>query len=340
MRRSLLLLSLLALGCVALAQTDFDEADPTFQSFMSYVKTFEKKYKSLEEMMIRMDNYRASLERVAKLNSDGNNVYGITKFSDMSPEEFKAAYLGFRPNHHSRRHHKTVHPTKNHVHAVSSWDWRDHGAVTPVKDQAQCGSCWAFSTAEEIESAWFMANHSLVSLSPQQIVSCDTVDQACNGGDTVTAYAYVQQAGGLEKESAYPYVSGGGDDPACSFDASKIAAKIKGFAYATPPCQDSCTNQDEQTLLNNLVEKGPVSICVDAETWQDYTGGIVTDNCDKDYSELDHCVQVVGFNTSGGTKYWLVRNSWNTDWGEAGYIYIKYGDNLCGIADEATLADI
>jgi len=208
-----------------------------------------------------------------------------------------------------------------------------------VKDQQQCGSCWAFSATEEIESAWFLSKKTLPVLSPQQIVSCDTTDAGCNGGDTITAYQYVQSAGGLESDSAYPYTSGGGDSGTCKFDKSKVVATVGGFTYATPPCTDSCTHQNETTLANSLLD-APVSICVYAESWQNYNSGILKTNCPRSYSDLDHCVQLVGFNFAGTTPYWIVRNSWNTDWGVAGYIYIESGTNLCGIADEATIVTI
>jgi len=269
--------------------------------------------------------------------SNGRNNFGLNKFSDMTQDEFKRAYLGFKPRA-GRPHLPVVRSAKTADDLV---DWRTKGAVTAVKNQAQCGSCWAFSTAEEIESAWFLAGNELTTLSEQQIVSCDTVDQGCSGGDTVTAYAYVEQAGGLESESAYPYTSGGGDSGTCTFDSTQIVAHITNFSYATPPCTDACTNQDETTLANNLASMGPVSICVYAEPWQDYTGGVLNSDCTSDYSQLDHCVQLVGYNKQDSSNpYWIIRNSWDTTWGEAGYIYVQIGQNLCGVADEATIVQI
>jgi len=225
--------------------------------------------------------------------------------------------------------HKAAPPT--------TFDWRDKGAVTDVKDQGQCGSCWAFSATEEIESMWFLSNGSLPILSPEQIVDCDTVDQGCNGGDTVTAYQYVEQAGGLETDSDYPYTEGGD----CNADSSEFVASISGFNYATPPCTDSCDSQDEDTLQSNLASTGPVSICVDAEIWQTYSGGVIepSDGCDYDYTSLDHCVQLVGYDQDDTGTYWIVRNSWNTDWGDNGYIYLRRGGNVCGVADEATIVE-
>eukprot|EP00463_Aulacantha_scolymantha_P000693 TRINITY_DN1429_c0_g1_i1.p1 TRINITY_DN1429_c0_g1~~TRINITY_DN1429_c0_g1_i1.p1 ORF type:complete len:227 (-),score=43.75 TRINITY_DN1429_c0_g1_i1:216-896(-) len=225
-------------------------------------------------------------------------------------------------------------------------DWRDHGAVTAVKDQGQCGSCWAFSATEAVESAYFMAEKTLPILSPQQIVSCDTKggDYGCNGGFPYGAYEYLIKAGGIETEQDYPYTSGSGDSGTCKFDVSKFSIKISNYTYAVPPCQEgACDHQDEQLFAANVVTSGPASVCVDATTWQFYSEGIVRDlqTCPRDAASQDHCVELVGFNTDkNGKKYWIVRNSWNTNWGMDGYILLEIGQNLCGIANLATFVDI
>jgi len=207
------------------------------------------------------------------------------------------------------------------------FDWRNYvpHPITPVKVQGQCGSCWAFSATEEIESAWILSGHNLTLLSEQQIVDCDKSDAGCNGGDTPTAYQYVISAGGLETEAAYPYTA---KDGKCSATAPKVAT-ITGFKYAT-------SKKNETQLLNALATIAPISICVDAASWDSYAGGVLT----KCGSKLDHCVQLVGYGTdsASGLDYWEVRNSWGTSWGENGYIKLKRGSNICGIADEATIA--
>lgn len=315
--------------------------DALFMQFQNYMTKYNKVYKNMEEMLLRYENFKNSTIRIAERNAaqPGENVFGINKFSDMGVEEFRATHLGFIPSLHKRRHTRVKRPLS--MAAPTSFDWRTKGAVTPVKDQGQCGSCWAFSATEEIESMWFLSNNTLPTLSPQQITSCDKTDGGCNGGDTPTAYAYVKSASGLESNSAYPYTSGtSGQTGSCKFDKTKVVATISGFSYATSPCTDSCTKQDENTLASNLASTGPVSICVYAESWMDYTSGILKSNCPKDYGSLDHCVQLVGYDKTGSTPYWIVRNSWNTDWGVAGYIYIQSGSNLCGVADEATFATI
>jgi len=182
-----------------------------------------------------------------------------------------------------------------------------------------------------------------VKLAPEQTVDCDQVDQGCNGGDTVSAYAYMQGAG-VEAEASYPYTAGdSGNAGTCTYDASAVVAKPTGFTYATPGCSDSCTNQNEALLKQNLYNVAPASICVDASSWQTYTSGILTaaSGCGSAYSDLDHCVQLVGYGVDpSGTAFWSVRNSWASSWGEAGYIRLSYGANTCGVADEATFVQV
>jgi len=164
----------------------------------------------------------------------------------------------------------------------------------------------------------------------QQIVDCDlgNGDEGCNGGDTPTAYAYVMKAGGLENGTVYPYTA---EDDSCAFNPNDIQAKISSWNYATK-------DKDEVQMQEVLVAKGPLSICVDATTWQFYVGGVISSFCGD---ELDHCVMITGFQnyTSmfGTYPVWNVRNSWGSDWGEGGYLYVERGNDLCGIADEVTL---
>jgi len=201
-------------------------------------------------------------------------------------------------------------------------DWRTKGAVTAVKDQAQCGSCWAFSTTEAIESYAFLAGQPLKILSPQQINSCDKNDGGCNGGNTETAYRYVESAGGLELEADYPYTSGTGRTGTCKFDASKIAISIKGYKSVARG----------ESNLQNALGSGPVSVCLAARAFQSYHSGILS-QCDN---QVDHCVQAVGFDTTNSVPYWIVRNSWGTSWGERGYIRVEMGKDLCRISDDVT----
>jgi len=334
MSRLFLALCLVALTVVAALPTDDVELNVAFSS---YLVTFNKSYGD-SEVESRLAAFSQSLAKISELNSiEGEEVYGLTKFSDMTPEEFKSKYLGYVPTQQINLEETPVLQLgADEVVNATNVDWRTKGMVTPVKDQAQCGSCWAFSATEEIESAWLMAGNKQQILAPQQIVSCDKTDDGCDGGDTPTAYKYVKKAGGMVSAKTYPYSSGKGKTGRCKKqDLSPIAVKISGFSYATTPKRAQVeAKPSEDQMATAMASKGPVSVCVDAESWQNYKKGVVTRSCKK---ELDHCVQAVGYNKEGAKPYWIVRNSWNTDWGIDGYIYVGMGGDYCGIADEATI---
>jgi len=313
---------LILFSCLVLASLALDDT----VLFEAYKAQFNKVYSSPDEEALRFENFKLSMDRIQSRNSP---VFGLTKYSDMSVEEFKSTLLGYvRPESKSD---VGVLPTGD-VAIPQTLDWRTQNMVTPVKDQGQCGSCWAFSTVENIESMYCMKNKidctTFAPLSPQEIVDCDTTDQGCDGGDPPTAYAFVMQEGGLEDDSDYPYTAA---DGTCAFQSNLVKVTITNWQYAT-------TNSDEPTMQNNLVSWGPLSICVDAEPWQDYTSGIMmASDCSN---SLDHCVQLVGYDMTNSTPFWIVRNSWGLDWGENGYIRLQYGQDTCGCADEATSAII
>jgi len=219
--------------------------------------------------------------------------------------------------------------------APSSLDWSTQGATTPVKDQGYCGSCWAYSATEGIESGLFMTTGKLEQLSEQQIVSCDKTDGGCNGGDLPTAFDYVQSAGGIATQASYPDTSSdAGQTGKCK--SSTPVVKVTGYEYAVPPCTGGkCNNQKESDMMAALNTYGPLSVCVNAQNWDGYSSGIYTTKCSGKYNALDHCVQLVGYDTTGSTSYWKVRNSWASSWGENGFIRLPMGTNACGIADEA-----
>jgi len=306
----------------------------TITRFEAFINKYGKSYQS-DELFKRLQIFQSNLDLVNEMNEKAGNrrVYGITKFFDLTPEEFQQDYLmknTFRGPSHPE---KEVIQLEESPEIPESFDWRNKGAVTEVYDQGQCGSCWAFSATEAIESQWFLAGNNLTSLSEQQIVDCDlgNGDQGCDGGDTPTAYAYVMKAGGLESETAYPYTA---EDDSCTFNKAKVSAHIDNWFYATQ-------SKNETQMQDVLVAKGPLSICVDASSWQFYYGGVITLNefCGND---LDHCVLITGYEdytTWFDETYpiWIIRNSWGADWGEDGYIYVERNKDLCGVADEVTV---
>jgi len=296
-------------------------SDSLQSQFEEYISNFEKIYTN-EEVPLRFQNFKESLQRIATQNGAGD-TFGLTKFSDMSPEEFKSKML-MQKSYGVSHKESAVFQTPD---SPTFFDWRDYGAVTAIKNQEDCGSCWAFSVTEAVESANILANKTNlnVSLAPQQLVDCDhDLAIGCNGGLTLLAYDYLIKVGGQESNASYPYTAKDGE---CQFDADDIELSISSYIYVP---------RNETDLQINLLQHGPLSICLDAEHWQDYTGGVITarECCDLDICILDHCVQLVGFNTTG--NYWIVRNSWGDDWGLDGYVYLEMGSNTCGLKDLAS----
>jgi len=295
--------------------------------FTTFIAQHSKTY-STEEFFSRYNTFKANLDRVRAHNSDANNTFklGINSFADMTAAEFKATKLGYVAREDSYYREKNQVDLSN-VDAPTSLDWRNTAnVVTPVKDQGQCGSCWAFSTTGSIEGATGIATGVLTSLSEQQLVDCSRAygNLACNGGLMDDAFKYVIANKGLATEAAYPYTGKGG---LC--DSTKSAKKnspIKSYV--------DVKKGDENALLQ-AVAIGPVSVAIEADqlAFQLYSSGILSSNCG---TSLDHGVLTVGYGTESGVDYWIVKNSWGASWGEKGYIRIARGKGLCGIALQAS----
>lgn len=245
------------------------------------------------------------------------------------------------------------------IRSPKSINWKLTEAVTPIKNQGQCGSCWAFSATEATESALVLAGGSkyAIDLSPQQVTSCTGLSTlGCQGGFTSDAYEYLKTVPGLANSFYIPYgqsltqQSATLPCPTAKVQAmdgpmeqlSGGYAAVTGFSYAVPPCTSGgCTNQNLKGFAAAL-EKHPLSICVDASTWNDYTGGVLTyQGCGSSAADAqDHCVMATGFNTTAPTPYWIVRNSWASTWGDMGYIYLEMAENTCGLADDATFPTV
>jgi len=334
----------LLLACVIFSINATTTQLESLQLFKDFMVKYGKTYSTQDERERRFHTFLANLKLAYQRNElEGENIHGISKFMDLTPIEFKN-YLGFFPKPSSEESPVVTSDFQTSGRQMCSnstnCDYSELGAVSPVKDQGQCGSCWAFSATQAVETAWYLNGNTLPILAPQELVDCDKVDGGCNGGDTPTAYEFIISEGGMESEVEYPYTA---KDGKCSFSSSKVVASISNYSWAIPPCSglknQKCNNQDEASLWNFVQHQGPVSICVDAEPWQTYTGGIFSgSNCQHSYYSLDHCVHLTGFGVDNGQKYWLVKNSWGTDWGEEGYIRLAYGQNVCGVADEVTIA--
>lgn len=233
---------------------------------------------------------------------------------------------------------------------VSKIDWRDEGAVDPtIFDQGECGCCWAISVAQTVGSQYFLkANMTEVpSLSFQQLICCDcgNDDAGCHGGDPHEAYDYIIEAGGLEADEDYPFTDSGpnaqscnllGECGGCRFNENKVAATMTGYETVTQTNPVNGNPGDEDVLAKRLASDGPISVCIDSDPWRFYLGGIL------DYGDrvLNHCVQLIGYDASYSTPYWILKNSWGETWGEKGYIRMMMGMDICGVADVATIPTI
>jgi C1A family cysteine protease len=268
------------------------------------------------------------VDKIQQLNeeSNGGAVFAVNKFADLTAQEFDSKYKGYNGAAAWIVKRDMELPK---IEAPATFDWEPTGKVTPVKNQEQCGSCWAFSATENIESVWMIAKDLTPSnfqpLAPQQIVDCDKKDGGCNGGWPYTAYEYIMSAGGQDTEASYPYHA---VNQACQFKPADVEAKISNWKYVG--------RNNEADMLTGVATVSPLSICVDAQPWQFYTGGVM--KASQCGNSLDHCVQITAYDTSAATKYWNVRNSWGADWGEKGFIRLEYGTNTCGLADDPTSA--
>jgi len=341
MARKIFLLALLGCALTASAMDSLTADWLLKRQFESFKAKYGISFASVEEEAYRFQVFTSTVERVAKLNKEHNtNNFGITKFAHLTEGEFRAQYLGTLP----KQVDAPVHQPKS-AKLATSFDWRSKDVVTEVKNQGYCGSCWAHSAVETVESAWAIAGNPLTEFSVQQVTSCDTSDYGCRGGFPSSAYEYIESAGGLATAADYPYTDATHfflTSP-CSTDFTVSGGDVTGWSYATTPCSSGskCDSQDETTMITNLLVQ-PLSIVVDASQWSSYTGGVFsTTACSMAYDNLDHAVQLVGYTNYGSSSgYYIVRNSWGTDWGEEGYIYLPIGVNACGIADLVTMVTV
>jgi len=315
----------LAAGASAKLFTE-DEVAQKFM-FMSFMKEHGKSYATMEEEMERFTVFVANLKVIDARNADDTAQHGITKFSDLTSEEFKKRYINYKPDAArlaDRTMDNTIVPLPQGRREVADWTGK---YTTPVKNQGGCGSCWAFAATEQVESDYMrLKGKTEFILSTQQVTSCDETSHGCDGGGVERAFDYMEN--GVETESDYSYTSGTTHDTgSCYSDESKFVVQANGYTTV------SSSASGESKMASYVGKTGPLAVAVDAGAWSSYTGGILS-NCG---TNVNHAVQAVGIDTGEG--YWKVRNSWGTSWGESGFIRLSYGNNTCAIARDANYAD-
>ncbi len=315
--------TVLAAALVATASARLYSEDASVQKTLweSFKTEYKKKFSTMEEenhrFAVFLENLKtADLRNEREKKAGGSAIHGITKFSDMSQAEFESTML--TADITMRSGSAEVDATLRVADTTASLvDWSGK-LTTPVKDQGYCGSCWAFSATEQIESDAMRTLGKSWVLSPEQITQCTTTCFGCNGGWTERAFNYAESHA-IVQNSDYPYTSYNGATGNCKVDTSKGVVKVSTYK----------TLSGESAMASYVQSTGPLSVCLDASSWNSYTGGIMS-VCGQ---SVDHCVQAVGVDATS-TGYWKVRNSWNTNWGESGYIRLKYGQNTCAITND------
>eukprot|EP00227_Mantoniella_beaufortii_P019653 CAMPEP_0197590882 /NCGR_PEP_ID=MMETSP1326-20131121/12270_1 /TAXON_ID=1155430 /ORGANISM="Genus nov. species nov., Strain RCC2288" /LENGTH=324 /DNA_ID=CAMNT_0043156177 /DNA_START=58 /DNA_END=1032 /DNA_ORIENTATION=- len=293
----------------------------------TYKTQFGLKFSSVEEESMRRDVFESNVRTIDAHNNAGKSwTMAVNSFTHLSGTEFASTYIGGWRGPSNRVN--SVDTSLLRVNAAdlpATVNWVTKGAVTPVKNQGQCGSCWAFSTTGSTEGAHFLKTGDLVSLSEQQLVDCSGSygNQGCNGGLMDNAFKYIIANGGLCSESAYPYTAA---DGTCKSSSCTPVATLS--SYHDVPA-------DNADAMMAAIAQQPVSIAIEADQtcFQFYSSGVLTCSCG---TNLDHGVLAVGYGTEGGNDYWRVKNSWGGSWGESGYILLGRGSTFgsagqCGL---------
>jgi len=317
-------------------------ASASEKAFNDWARVHGKSYTSEAERVFRLGVFEANLDRIARMN-DRDSIDGArfsaTVFADRTPEELAKFYLRPVPAATRTELFKTnavlhLGPSRIAATLPDNFDWAGQGAVTPVKNQASCGSCWAFGAVGNMEGQWFLHGEEgkLLSLSEQNLVDCDSecmyfpqtktteCDEGCNGGMEPNAFTHVIKTGGIMSGTDYPYK---GRASTCKFDKSKAVAHFSNWTFVDVT--------DEEVLREFLYSNGPVSIGAHADEWFYYSGGVFDSSCK---TENDHAILLTGWGvTESGIKYWVIKNSWGTSWGIKGYMHLIRGKNKCGMLE-------
>jgi len=309
--------------CMVIEKTEFI-ADDDWQLWKS---SQNRAYSDIHEEKVRYTIWQDNARRITEFNSKSKNLFlRMNHFGDMTNTEFRAKMNGYQSG---PKKQGSTFMTPNFASIPDEVDWRTKGYVSPVKNQGQCGSCWAFSTTGALEGQHFRKSGKMVTLSEQNLVDCSTSygNHGCNGGLMDNAFKYIKDNGGIDTEDSYPYH---GENEKCHFKKTDVGATDSGFV--------DIPEGDEVALKNASATVGPISVAIDAShmSFQFYHSGVY-DEAACDPKQLDHGVLLVGYGTLQGKDFWLVKNSWGPGWGIKGYIRMSRNkENQCGIASSAS----
>lgn len=292
--------------------------------------TFGKSYSSSKEELHRRDVFEGNMQRIAehnKLFQKGLVSYSLkmNKYGDMTDEEFEEMLL--RGIQHSDQRGGSTFLRPSETELPDTVDWRKEKAVSRIRDQGHCGSCWAYSATGSLEGINFRKTGRLVTLSHQELIDCSNSygNRGCQGGLPEHAFEYIRGTGGIVTEETYPYYK---PSINCEFDKTNVGARITGFV--------NTKDGDEIELQVAVATVGPVSACIYASKSFRYYGGGVFKDCNCYNKSINHAVVVVGYGRENGEDYWLVKNSWGIGWGDDGYAKMaRNSHNHCAIASYA-----
>jgi len=310
---------------------------------------YSKKYISIEEENRRFAIFTSNMKRYELKNRKTPSAkFGMNPFADQTLEEFRSEKVpqkygkeGLAQSCLSKGVTFDETHYKNLARAIpTSWDWRTKGVVSPVKDQGQCGSCWAFSTIGNIESQYALKGNKMTQFSEQLLVDCSqgcsneppygiVCNQGCDGGWQWNAFTDIMYWGGVELETDYPYT---GVDGTCALNKKKLTSPVKNYTCLT---NNKTASVDEGVMAAYLYANGPIAIALNADYVEGYTSGIIDPPNPQDCqgTSLDHAVLIVGYGVDSASKlpFWIVKNSWSASWGEQGYFRIVRGQGACGL---------